>query len=214
MPSFIDNFLVAVLGLPGKTAINTTLKNRPELIGALVPRTVMSWLEIAAQEGYDDFVPGTSKKIQLNKSETGYFGKLDTYEFQAIDVHKLSAIFLGFLEYLPEEFLLTDIDKLGKSLDLLIKANYVVKSKQIFKEEESQTKKLNNMVIRISKNMTQCPCKECGLKLFEKDQFVGCNCYNKLAKNSTTTVKLDYLEVKFSQVVQSDVVSMVRKINS
>ena len=129
MKSDINNFLQEVLGLDGFSAVNKAISNSKELKSILIPRTILSWLEIQSQLGsYNSKIPGINLNLELNKSEEGFSGsyyinknRVHFNKKELLEVASDISILLNVGEITPPTKDL-DIVNLGKSVDLLIKS--------------------------------------------------------------------------------------------
>lgn len=129
------NFLVAVLGTDGAKALRKAAERSHELGHALVPRTILAWLGIAAREDYEGDLPGVRNSyITFRKSESGYTGSIsftdeDMHEFQGASLEYLAAavaVYLGAdADRVGPGLRDLDLARLGKSIDLLVKARAV-----------------------------------------------------------------------------------------
>jgi hypothetical protein len=115
-------FLEAVLGVNG-AAIMSRLADSSEIIKtAAVPRTIMSWL--GSMEGYNDKLPGSEINLKLVKSESGFYVEFNGIETEEASIEKAAAVIavgLGVTSGMSK-FKDVDLAKLGKTIDLLVKA--------------------------------------------------------------------------------------------
>jgi GNAT superfamily N-acetyltransferase len=126
-------FLRAVLGVEGAQALIKATERGPALESAIIPRTIMAWLGVASRSDFDDEIPGVpTAHLKFVKSENGYSGSIDieadTYKFDSASVNHLGAcvaVALGADCELDSEIRDLDIKRLGKSIDLLTKAQVV-----------------------------------------------------------------------------------------
>jgi len=132
------SFLKYVLGDDGHKAFENANHRLPTLGAALAPRTVISWLNTAVMSTYEGEIPGlTNSYITLNKSEDGTFSGAITvddsvHSFTSADLLHVAAavtlsLGLGDLQIDPQ-VKSTDISKLGKSIDMLVKARIVART--------------------------------------------------------------------------------------
>lgn len=125
------NFLRAVLGEEGATAIRKAVSTSPTFEHAVLPRTILGWLELADSFDYEGEIPGCADTyLAFSKSEGGFSGivrlnNLD-YQFEDASVVHVAASVAVSLGADPEQVAAgvrdLDIARLGKSIDLLIKA--------------------------------------------------------------------------------------------
>src|ERR1035437_505232 len=127
-------FLRAVLGSDGYEAIAKASQRYPALVQTLVPRTLLSWAALVGQYGYEGQVPGCENTfLEFNKSEPCYSGALtlgsDTIPFVDASVYRLAAHLAVALDIgdgtPPAEFRGVDLQRLGKSIDLLVRSRVV-----------------------------------------------------------------------------------------
>jgi hypothetical protein len=115
-------FLEAVLGVNG-AAIMSRLADSSEIIKtAAVPRTIMSWL--GSMEGYNAKLPGSEINLKLVKSESGFYVEFNGIETEEASIEKAAAVIavgLGVTSGMSK-FKDVDLAKLGKTIDLLVKA--------------------------------------------------------------------------------------------
>jgi hypothetical protein len=130
----VDNrsqlFLVSVLGAVGAGALVKAAERSAALESALVPRTLLAWVQSApVYEGEVPGVPGAF--VSFEKAENGFTGSVGVgegaYKFEGASLFHLVAsvaVAMG-IEYqdTPRELRDLDIEKLGKSIDLLAKAH-------------------------------------------------------------------------------------------
>lgn len=130
-------FLKQVLGEDGQKAFEKAETRVPTISAVLAPRAIVSWLSTAVRVHYEGIVPGLENSyITLQKSSNGFTGAItvgDTvHAFERADLlHVASAIALSLgLEGLQLDPRVkgTDISKLGKSIDLLVKARVIANS--------------------------------------------------------------------------------------
>lgn len=132
------SFLQAVIGADGASALVKAASKSPDLEWAIVPRVVMAWLDVIGHsDGYKGEVPGVGNKLMFKKHERGYSGYVnfgdDDYTFEAATVYHLAgcvAVALGGMHEKPPELRSPSLAKLGKSIDLLVKARTLRKAQQ------------------------------------------------------------------------------------
>lgn len=129
-------FLKAVLGEDGAKALAKAAERGPELENALLPRTIMSWLGLAARDDFEGRLPGVENTyLQFSKSEDRFSGSVavgdEVYAFQQASILHLGACVAVALGADHERVSLRlrdlDIQRLGKNIDLLVKARVAVK---------------------------------------------------------------------------------------
>lgn len=124
-----DNFLQATIGTDGAVALRKATSKLPELQAAVLPRTITAWLEVASIAPYDGSIPGGNEHLSFKKNERGFTGSCEingqNYKFKDVNLlHVASAIAVSLQHAEPVARRISDGDlaKLGKNLDLLVKA--------------------------------------------------------------------------------------------
>lgn len=151
--SNIDNFLKSVLGEEGLQAFGRVSQKMPAMQNILAPRTILSWLTLAVRTNYDGQIPGIDNTyISLTKSDNGISGVVvsggESYEFvndDILDVASTLTMSMGINDISIDPLLKnTDISKLGKSIDTLVKARVILNnsSKEESSTEESKIDKV------------------------------------------------------------------------
>lgn len=129
------SFLQAVIGPDGAKALAKAAVT-PDLEWALLPRVVMSWLEVVAHGSYHGALPGIDEThLVLRKGETDFDGSItigtDTYTFRDASIYHVAgsvAVAMG-LDHEPQPALRHPaLAKLGKSIDVLVKARTLRKA--------------------------------------------------------------------------------------
>ena len=128
-------FLQAILGTDGAQALAKATERQPALAPVLIPRAIMSWLDLLDRDGdYEGDLPGVDNAyLEFAKSECGYTGIISvgnsSWGFEAATSLHLAAsigVALGVdADALDPEMRNVDLQRLGKSLDLLVKARAV-----------------------------------------------------------------------------------------
>lgn len=125
------SFLRAVLGEEGASALQKASRRSQELEAAIAPRALLSWLTFAADNEYEGEIPGVEDTyMQICKTETGFTGQVSIgdsfHSFEDESVYHVAASLAVAMGLDNEEFdpRLKDLDiaRLGKSIDLLVKA--------------------------------------------------------------------------------------------
>lgn len=126
------NFVKAVLGEDGAAAIHKAAAQSPTFEHAVLPRTILGWLEVATTFEYEGQIPGVEgTHVSFKKSDGSFSGKINLdggdYAFDkasAMHVAAGIAVALGATpEQVAEGVRNVDIARLGKSIDLLAKTN-------------------------------------------------------------------------------------------
>lgn len=129
-----NQFLAAVLGDDGALALSKAVQRSGHLENALVPRTILSWIALASRAQYRGGIPGhPNSYVEFTKSEGGYTGQIamgdEVYSFSDKSLYHLAAsvaVSMGIDgDRVPPNMKDSDISKLGKSIDLLVRARVV-----------------------------------------------------------------------------------------
>jgi hypothetical protein len=240
----ITQLVKSILGEPGYKAMENLLTVAPEINKYVVPRTIVGWLRNLPYSSINKLenTPFSS----LTKSGYGFSGEA------LIDNEKLT------FQYVPEEYIAAVISiacnqkiepiemenvglmkniglnlaKLGKTLDLLIKANINTEPNdqpdktapaQHNEPEAPIPAKVNQAKLRIpgisktkkikltlSEKENKCPL--CKTGMFDKLQFVGCNCFKPLAKSITTTRNIFGLVLECNEDIDQDAYLTLAKV--
>lgn len=206
-----NDFLKQILGQTGYKAFEKALSMN-KVGNALFVRTLYSWLNILPKNGYEGNVPGTEVPLVLSKSEQGFSGKVLIkklpYNFDNKSVDFIAALISvalgedGKLEVGPY-----GLDKLGKSIDTLVKAEVVkctltkrdpaklvagpAAAPKGFNEpaqpqavqpkeamKKQEKKPKKSKIFRLKKSDLSAKCSSCDEPLFLKDKFSGCYCHD------------------------------------
>ncbi len=130
-------FLQATLGVDGAKALEKALKSE-SFAAAIVPRTILSWVNLAARFDYEGPVPGVENTyFTFKKSENGGFnggitiGK-EMFKYQDASIYHVAgtvAVALGLpTARIPTETGTKTLQRLGKSIDTLVKARVAVQA--------------------------------------------------------------------------------------
>lgn len=124
-------FLVGVLGQDGASALKKAGERSPELGGAIFPRAVIAWLNVAGREQFEGSLPGVEDSyLHFSKSEGTFSGEVavndEVYTFEKANMVHLGAcvaIALGAdHEQISPRLRDLDLQKLGKNIDTIVKA--------------------------------------------------------------------------------------------
>lgn len=125
-----NQFLSAVLGDAGAAALKKAADRAEGLELALLPRTILAWMNAAPM--YEGALPGLEDTyVSFSKSETGFTGSITIgeglYKFENETLFHVAgaiAVSVGFTpgDAAPEAIRNIDIERLGKSIDMLAKA--------------------------------------------------------------------------------------------
>ena len=141
------NFLKGVVGEDGASALQKAGERSERLENAIVPRTILAWLNSRSKDGgYEGEVPGICNTyIRFAKGERGYNGALSVgcepaYEFKGVSLYHIAAslaVAIGANEEFDPSIRSNDIARLGKSIDLLVKAKSLIHRMNELKKFES-----------------------------------------------------------------------------
>lgn len=125
-------FLRALLGEDGAQALAKAAERSPALAPVLIPRVILSWLALLDRDGaYERDLPGVENSyFSMQKTDSGYTGVIAvgdaSWGFEAASALHLAAsigVALGVdTEDLDPALRNLDLQRLGKSVDLLVKA--------------------------------------------------------------------------------------------
>ena len=126
-------FLQAVLGTDGASSLKKAADKYGDLEGAIVPRAIMAWLGVVSRNDYEGGLPGVDDSyLDFSKNDDGTFnGSIaigdGVFPFQNASVFHLAASVALSLGASLESDAIKDVDvvKLGKSIDVLVKAKYL-----------------------------------------------------------------------------------------
>lgn len=137
------SLLEALVGREGAQALAKAAERIPELDAAMVPRALFSWLTLAAT-GYAGAVPGIAEShLALAKSESGFSGAVRVadadYEFADVSLLHVSAAvatLVGLEKHRVDDRVREeDLMRLGKTVDLLVRARVAAAAKMAKAEE-------------------------------------------------------------------------------
>lgn len=129
-------FLRAVLGVDGASALKKAADRATELESAIVPRAIMAWLGVVARSDFEGSIPGVEDSyIDFEKNDAGlYDGTVaigeGVFPFQNATVFHLAAsvaMALGSNNEIDNRLKDVDLVRLGKSIDILAKATFLTK---------------------------------------------------------------------------------------
>lgn len=126
-------FLKEIMGIDGAEALKKAAARSAKVESVLVPRAVLSWLDIVSD--YSGTLPGTDTSIEFHKSEDGYAGSINLtgvpYRFSQSSVLRLAAsvaVALGSDASASPDLKDIDLVRLGKSIDLLCRSHALLKA--------------------------------------------------------------------------------------
>jgi hypothetical protein len=124
----MSDFLDEVLGVAGAKALRKAIDRQPSLRPLLVPRAILAWVAMASRLGFEGLVPAHDVPVNLTKTETGYSGRVGEESFDSETLYRVAArvaVAMGVDGQLPADTRALDLERLGKSLDALVKVNVV-----------------------------------------------------------------------------------------
>ena len=136
----IKDFLQAIAGTSGAQALMKAAERNPGLESVIVPRALVSWLNLVGAHGFEGQIPGSPNSYcRLHKNEHGYTGVVTVSDF----VHSFEdntvlhtaaslAVSMG-VSGVPGDIGPEQLQRLGKSLDLLIKAKVIAEGLELRK---------------------------------------------------------------------------------
>jgi hypothetical protein len=128
-------FLIEVLGADAARALAKAASRSEHLAQMIVPRTILAMLE--ATPAYAGTVPGFDEcSLSYAKSEKGFTGNVtlgeDLYKFEAQSIFHVAgalATAMGIDSLMFNTGRDTELQRLGKSIDLMAKAHLISESK-------------------------------------------------------------------------------------
>lgn len=138
-------FLKAVVGDDGASALLKAAAAHPDLEWAVFPRVVMSWLEVVGLGPFSAQLPGVDgTHLDLAKAEGGFTGCVtvgdQVYRFESQTLYHVAggvAVALGGGEPAPP-LTSPSLAKLGKSVDLLVRARTLRKAQEALEKHRSK----------------------------------------------------------------------------
>ena len=131
-------FLKHVLGEDGQKAFEKADKRSGGIGVVLGPRAIIGWLSAAIKANFEGEIPGLHNSyISLQKHEANSFSGVLTigeqvHSFNEADILHVAAniaVALGIEDLeIPQHLKNSDISKLGKSIDMLVKARVIAKA--------------------------------------------------------------------------------------
>jgi len=128
-----QRFLVSILGRDGAQALFKAAERSQPLVNAIVPRAILSWLDLATRFEHEGEIPGNPHTyVVFRKSDSGFSGSIkideELFTFKDASLYRVAAgigVALGADNELSEELRDLDLVKLGKTLDALVKTRVV-----------------------------------------------------------------------------------------
>lgn len=138
-------FMEGVLGPHGAGALKKAAERSKTFENALVPRTILAWLGVYARSDYEGDLPGLENTyLAFTKHENVYSGVISIgsqdYSFESAPLFHLAsaiAVSLGVEdERVDPSLRALDLAHLGKSIDVLAKAQAVSRAREEELDEE------------------------------------------------------------------------------
>lgn len=136
--SLAEQFLTSTLGKQGATALKKAAEREPVIGNILLPRTIVSWLEVVSGHNYEGALPGIEKSnILITKNEDGTYTGCSTVDdypvvFKNSDLYKVTAVLLyqlgGNLDTVDSSIKDKVLERLGRSIDILTKSQELSKT--------------------------------------------------------------------------------------
>lgn len=120
------SFLAAILGEDGTNALFKSLDRADLITQALLPRAIFSWVKGVGE--FEGVIPGGDELIKFEKSPAGFNGNVGEHQFKdesLIHVSAVLAVTMGIDKGFNSGTKSADLEKLGKSLDLLVRSKLV-----------------------------------------------------------------------------------------
>ena len=140
-------FLRYIVGNEGAAALDKACISIPPISSIVIPRAIVSWLSVVSKFGYEGTIPGVEQSfLGLNKTENNTLTGAMTigdqlYTFEEADLLHVAAslgVALGIdIEPMSENLKNKDLTKLGKSIDLLVKSEFIKQAKLAKLNDES-----------------------------------------------------------------------------
>jgi hypothetical protein len=216
------DFLEQVAGPDGAAALAKASDLGPDLEWAIFPRAVLSWLmAVTVGSGYDGNVPSTTSRLVLQKHEAGYSGVVqidgEDYTFASQPLSHVAgsvAIAVAGISEPAPGFVSPALAKLGKSIDLLVRARTL---RKFGPEPPDPTAPPTNKKspggaaggakVKVTKSSAQADCPTCGGGArFQGGKFAGCACFRDLTKHAVCVETPDYYELTLDRHWDSDAV--------
>lgn len=129
-------FIEGVLGTDGAQALKKVSAISPALENALLPRTIIAWLNISARGDFEGELPGVANTyLSFKKNDQSYSGVVsiedENYSFTNASLYHLAASIAVALgadgDQVDPALRNRDLVNLGKSIETLAKARVVVR---------------------------------------------------------------------------------------
>ncbi len=133
------DFLRYIVGNEGSDALNKAIESIPVIGSVVIPRAIVAWLSVVSKVGFEGEIPGLEQSfLGLTKAEentlTGAMTIGDQlYTFEKADLLHVAAslgVALGIdLEPVSNDLKNKDLTRLGRSIDLLVKSEFIKQAK-------------------------------------------------------------------------------------
>lgn len=236
-------FLAGVLGSDGARVLKKAAERVPDLDRLLVPRSALSW--VLSRSSFEGSIPGIQNSyLKFAKSETGFEGMVMVrdipIDFQAVSPEYVAAaigVAVGIEGVSPEVNDKT-LMKFGKSIDVLVKAQTLIKSmakielpgqtakpqpqgapqaaaapqKQPKMSKPKLPKTSKIPALKVEKSEAEYACDKCGKQLFSDGRFKACICFADLSKSIHVTTYKDGWVLEFNGSVDHESVLALHKV--
>lgn len=238
------DFLEQVAGPDGAAALAKASDLGPDLEWAIFPRAVLSWLmAVTVGSGYEGNVPSTTSRLVLQKHEAGYSGVVqidgEDYTFASQPLSHVAgsvAIAVAGISEPAPGFVSPALAKLGKSIDLLVRARTLRKfgkPRSVDRinrpgaaaapvgpkppeppdptapptNKKSPGGAAGGAKVKVTKSSAQADCPVCGGGArFQGGKFAGCACFRDLTKHAVCVETPDHYELTLDRHWDSDAV--------
>lgn len=229
-------FLEEVAGADGASVLSRAAELGSDVEWAIFPRAVLSWVSaVTIGDGFDGQIPGTQTSLRLTKHEGRFSGVvgIDGQEYSFVDQplsHVASSVAIavaGVAEPAPS-FVSPELVKLGKSIDLLVRARTLRKFTKVKTNNKvnrpgqtaaplapqapeapdptaPNTNKKPNTV-RVAKSIAHTDCPVCGGKRFKQYSYSGCACFRDLAKSTSSVEEGDQIVITLGKQWDQDAI--------
>lgn len=238
------SFLSGVLGTDGAKVLKKAADRSPVLEVLLVPRSALSW--VLQRNAYEGSIPGIQNSyLKFQKSEEGFSGVI-TVNDMPIDFTKASPEYIaaaigasvGISSFSQVDIADKMLVKLGKSIDVLVQAQYLIKSirkvelpgqtakplatgqpvpptaptKQPKQTKPKLPKPSKVPALKVEKSEGNRPCNVCSAKQFVDGKFRPCLCFRDLQKSIQVTSYKDGWVLEFDSSIDPESALAFKKL--
>jgi len=236
-------FLVGVLGSDGAKVLKKATERVSDLDRLLVPRSALSW--VMSRSSFEGAIPGMDNSyLKFAKSEAGFDGMVMVrdipIDFQGASPEYVAAaigVAVGIEGVSPEVNDKT-LMKFGKSIDVLVQAQSLIKSmakielpgqtakplpqggpiaatapqKQPKMSKPKLPRPSKVPALKVEKSEAEHTCDKCGKQLFNDGRFKPCICFADLSKSIRVTTYKDGWVLEFNGSVDHESVRALSKV--